>query len=113
MLRNLKEGDRYVVNHGEGLTAVDFDDHISLAEKEGVGMTGRGGLARGRCSGMYEAEGRSCYVYIALRTKTLATLKEEVRSYRWTTEGLLVGAYATVVGYEEEDLVQNDASAKE
>ncbi|RRT63626.1 hypothetical protein B296_00017036 [Ensete ventricosum] len=23
---NLKEGDRYVVNHGEGLTVVDFDE---------------------------------------------------------------------------------------
>ncbi|RWV93817.1 hypothetical protein GW17_00043697 [Ensete ventricosum] len=41
MPMNLKEGDRYVVNHGEGLTAVDFSDHVSLAEKEGAGMTVR------------------------------------------------------------------------
>ncbi|RWV95232.1 hypothetical protein GW17_00042153 [Ensete ventricosum] len=38
---NLKEGDRYVVNYGEGLTAVDFGGHVSLAEKEGVGMVER------------------------------------------------------------------------
>ncbi|RWW64879.1 hypothetical protein BHE74_00027845 [Ensete ventricosum] len=45
------EGDRYVVNHDEGLTTVDFGDHVSLAEKESAGMAGmagRGGLARGR-----------------------------------------------------------------
>ncbi|RWW45524.1 hypothetical protein BHE74_00048623, partial [Ensete ventricosum] len=41
MLMNLKEGDRYVVNHDEGLTVVDFDDHVSLAEKEGAGMAKR------------------------------------------------------------------------
>ncbi|RWW61445.1 hypothetical protein BHE74_00031506 [Ensete ventricosum] len=37
---NLKEGDRYVVNHGEGLTAVDFSGHVSLVEKESAGMAG-------------------------------------------------------------------------
>ncbi|RWW72871.1 hypothetical protein BHE74_00019297 [Ensete ventricosum] len=37
----MKEGDRYVVNHGEGLTVVDFDDHVSLAEKEGASMAER------------------------------------------------------------------------
>ncbi|RWW52383.1 hypothetical protein BHE74_00041194 [Ensete ventricosum] len=36
MPMNLKEGDRYVVNHGEGLTAVGVGDHGSLAEKEGA-----------------------------------------------------------------------------
>ncbi|RWW46853.1 hypothetical protein BHE74_00047197 [Ensete ventricosum] len=36
---NLKEGDRYVVNHGEGLTTIDFGSYVSLAEKEGTGMT--------------------------------------------------------------------------
>ncbi|RZS00965.1 hypothetical protein BHM03_00030756 [Ensete ventricosum] len=41
MPMNLKERDRYVVNHGEGLTAVDFDDHVSLVEKEGAGMAER------------------------------------------------------------------------
>ncbi|RZR72374.1 hypothetical protein BHM03_00013032 [Ensete ventricosum] len=48
MPMNLKEGDRYVVNHGEGLTTVDFGDYISLVEKESAGMAGmagRGGLA--------------------------------------------------------------------
>ncbi|RWW09877.1 hypothetical protein GW17_00026613 [Ensete ventricosum] len=87
MSRNLKEGDHYVVNHGEGLTIVDFGGHVSLAEKEGAGMAGRGGLARGRHSSMDEVEGRSCFVSIALRKKTLAMSKEEVRSYRWTTKG--------------------------
>ncbi|RRT33315.1 hypothetical protein B296_00045970 [Ensete ventricosum] len=43
MPMNLKEGDRYVVNHGEGLTAVDFDDYISLVEKESAGMAGMAG----------------------------------------------------------------------
>ncbi|RRT83010.1 hypothetical protein B296_00018119 [Ensete ventricosum] len=42
MTMNLKEVDCYVVNHGEGLMAVDFNDHISLAEKESAGMIGRG-----------------------------------------------------------------------
>ncbi|RRT44351.1 hypothetical protein B296_00036507 [Ensete ventricosum] len=40
MSMNLKEGDRYVVNHGEGLTTVDFGSNVSLAEKlmqHGVG----------------------------------------------------------------------------
>ncbi|RRT73504.1 hypothetical protein B296_00024729 [Ensete ventricosum] len=49
MPMNLKEGDRYVVNYSEGLTAVDFDDHVSLVEKESAsmaGMVGRGDLAR-------------------------------------------------------------------
>ncbi|RZS07353.1 hypothetical protein BHM03_00038176 [Ensete ventricosum] len=27
---NLKEGDRYVVNHGEGLTAVDFSENYKV-----------------------------------------------------------------------------------
>ncbi|RRT32571.1 hypothetical protein B296_00058625 [Ensete ventricosum] len=30
--------DRYVVNCGEGLMSIDFSGHVSLAEKEGVGM---------------------------------------------------------------------------
>ncbi|RZS13764.1 hypothetical protein BHM03_00045376 [Ensete ventricosum] len=87
MLRNLKEGDRYVVNQDEGLTAVDFRGHVSLAEKEGADITGRGGLARGMRNSMDEAEGRSCSVSIALQKKTLATPKEEVRSCRWTAKG--------------------------
>ncbi|RRT75128.1 hypothetical protein B296_00002388 [Ensete ventricosum] len=41
MPMNLKEGYHYVVNHGEGLTAVDFGSHVSLAEKEGAGMAER------------------------------------------------------------------------
>ncbi|RWW16143.1 hypothetical protein GW17_00019986 [Ensete ventricosum] len=86
MSRNLQERDRYVVNHGEGLTTIDFDCHVSLAE-EGVGMAGRGGLAWGRGSSMDEAKRISCYVSIALWKKTMATLKEEVRSYRWIAEG--------------------------
>ncbi|RWW38843.1 hypothetical protein BHE74_00055887 [Ensete ventricosum] len=54
MPMNLKEGDCYVVNHSEGLTAVDFGGHVSLAEKEGAGMaerrsdTGHAGCSRGR-----------------------------------------------------------------
>ncbi|RRT53224.1 hypothetical protein B296_00010321 [Ensete ventricosum] len=38
------KGGRSVVNRGEGLTAIDFGSHVSLAEKEGAGMTGKGGL---------------------------------------------------------------------
>ncbi|RRT65557.1 hypothetical protein B296_00020346 [Ensete ventricosum] len=33
MLMNLKERDRFVVNHGEGLTVVDFGCYVSVAEK--------------------------------------------------------------------------------
>ncbi|RWW58091.1 hypothetical protein BHE74_00035076 [Ensete ventricosum] len=39
--------DRYVVNRDEGLTVVDFSDHVSLAKKEGAGMVGRGDPAWG------------------------------------------------------------------
>ncbi|RRT61845.1 hypothetical protein B296_00038361 [Ensete ventricosum] len=77
MSRNLKEGYHYVVNHGEGLTIVDFGGHVSLAEKEGACMVGRGGLARGKRSSVDEVEGRSCSVSIAPRKKMLAMLKEE------------------------------------
>ncbi|RWV78569.1 hypothetical protein GW17_00060437 [Ensete ventricosum] len=41
MPTNLKEGDRYVVNHDEGLTAIDFDGHVSLVEKESASMAER------------------------------------------------------------------------
>ncbi|RZS29185.1 hypothetical protein BHM03_00062893 [Ensete ventricosum] len=41
MSMNLKEEDRYVVNHGEGLILVDFDDHVNLAKKEGADMAKR------------------------------------------------------------------------
>ncbi|RRT51184.1 hypothetical protein B296_00044861 [Ensete ventricosum] len=41
MQMNMKEGDRYVVNHGEGLTIVDFGGHVSLVEKEGAGIAER------------------------------------------------------------------------
>ncbi|RWW00724.1 hypothetical protein GW17_00036297 [Ensete ventricosum] len=34
MPMNLKERDRYVVNHDEGLTVVDFDGYVILAEKK-------------------------------------------------------------------------------
>ncbi|RRT41113.1 hypothetical protein B296_00052554 [Ensete ventricosum] len=33
MLMNLKEKDRYVANHDEGLTLVDFGNYVILAEK--------------------------------------------------------------------------------
>ncbi|RZR93545.1 hypothetical protein BHM03_00022079 [Ensete ventricosum] len=39
--------DRYIVNRDEGLTVVDFSDHVSLAKKEGAGMVGRGDPAWG------------------------------------------------------------------
>ncbi|RRT65655.1 hypothetical protein B296_00011419 [Ensete ventricosum] len=56
MSMNLKEGDRCVVNHGEGLMAVNFDSHVSLVEKEGACMAGEGYLTRGRHSIMDGAE---------------------------------------------------------
>ncbi|RWV86216.1 hypothetical protein GW17_00051912 [Ensete ventricosum] len=54
MLVNLKEGDRYIVNHNEDLMAIDFSGYVSLAEKEDVGMARRGDLARGRPVGEEE-----------------------------------------------------------
>ncbi|RRT70983.1 hypothetical protein B296_00033308 [Ensete ventricosum] len=48
MPMNLKEGDCYVVNHGEDLTTVDFNGYVSLAEKEDVGMVGRRDPTRDR-----------------------------------------------------------------
>ncbi|RWW46099.1 hypothetical protein BHE74_00047995 [Ensete ventricosum] len=62
MPMNLKEGGRYVVNHGEGLAAVNFSGHVSLVEKEGAGM----------------AERRSDMGH--------AQQKEWSISYRWTVE---------------------------
>ncbi|RRT39172.1 hypothetical protein B296_00047505 [Ensete ventricosum] len=56
MPMNLKEGDRYVVNHGEDPTTVDFGDYVSLAEKEDGDIARRGDLARGRCSRIDRAE---------------------------------------------------------
>ncbi|RWV80885.1 hypothetical protein GW17_00057767, partial [Ensete ventricosum] len=50
MSMNLKEEDRYVINHGEDLTAVDFGSYVSLIEKEDIGMTRREDLARGKHS---------------------------------------------------------------
>ncbi|RZR88237.1 hypothetical protein BHM03_00015778 [Ensete ventricosum] len=53
---NLKEGDRYVVNHGEDMTIVDFGGYVSLAEKEDAGMAGRGNLTWDKRSRIDEAE---------------------------------------------------------
>ncbi|RWW81085.1 hypothetical protein BHE74_00010546 [Ensete ventricosum] len=53
---NLKEGDRYVVNHGEDLTTIDFGSYVSLAKKEDAGIAGRGDPARGRRNRMDRAE---------------------------------------------------------
>ncbi|RZS00752.1 hypothetical protein BHM03_00030520 [Ensete ventricosum] len=36
MIMNLKDGSRYIINRNEDLTAIDFDDDVSLAEKEAV-----------------------------------------------------------------------------
>ncbi|RZS01621.1 hypothetical protein BHM03_00031512 [Ensete ventricosum] len=103
MPMNLKEGDRYVVNHGEDLTAVDFGDYVSLAEKEDVDMAGRGDLARGRRNRMDRAEAvagqrkrgdldgrkrrsndynrsRGCSIFVALRKKMLTTSKERLEA---------------------------------
>ncbi|RWV96748.1 hypothetical protein GW17_00040517 [Ensete ventricosum] len=105
MPMNLKEGDCYVVNHGEDLTTVDFNGYVSLAEKEDVGMVRRRDPARDRRNKMDGAEtvvgqrkqgdldGRKrrsdgysiksirCSIFIALRKKMLTTSKEKVRSY--------------------------------
>ncbi|RZS27098.1 hypothetical protein BHM03_00060529 [Ensete ventricosum] len=110
MPMNLKEEDCYVINHGENLTAVDFDSYVSLIEKEDTGMARRADLARGRHSRMDEAEviarqrkrgdldgrkrrsdgysrrSRRCFVSVALWNKMLVTSKEKVRSYRWLAE---------------------------
>ncbi|RWV82681.1 hypothetical protein GW17_00055798 [Ensete ventricosum] len=53
---NLKEGDRYVINHGEDMTVVDFGGYVSLAEKEDAGMAGRGNLTWDKRSRIDEAE---------------------------------------------------------
>ncbi|RWW61152.1 hypothetical protein BHE74_00031802 [Ensete ventricosum] len=45
MTMNLKEGSRCAVNHNEDLTAIDFDDDVSLAEKEVIMLsTARGAV---------------------------------------------------------------------
>ncbi|RZS21705.1 hypothetical protein BHM03_00054393 [Ensete ventricosum] len=95
MLMNFKKGDRYVVNHGEDLTTVDFGNYVSLAEKEDVDMAGRGDPTRGRRRDLdgkkkrsdgYSRRSRGCSVYVALRKKILAISKEKVRNCHWTTE---------------------------
>ncbi|RWW89040.1 hypothetical protein BHE74_00002058 [Ensete ventricosum] len=115
MSMNLKEEDRYVINHGEDLTAVDFGSYVSLIEKEDIGMTRREDLARGKHSIMdgakvvarqrkrgdldgskrrsdgYSRRSRRCSVSIALWNKMLATSKEKVRSSRLETAAVAVG----------------------
>ncbi|RWW07762.1 hypothetical protein GW17_00028839 [Ensete ventricosum] len=44
---NLKEGDRYVVNHGECLMIVDFGGYVRLAEKRS--QDGKGGRQQHDC----------------------------------------------------------------
>ncbi|RWV87767.1 hypothetical protein GW17_00050207 [Ensete ventricosum] len=95
MLMNLKERDRYVVNHGKDLTTVDFGGYVSLAEKEDVDMAGRGDLTRGRRRDLdgkkrrsdgYSRRSRGCFVYVALQKKILAMSKEKLRNCHWTAE---------------------------
>ncbi|RWW79116.1 hypothetical protein BHE74_00012611 [Ensete ventricosum] len=102
MPMNLKEGDCYVVNHGEDLTTVDFNGYVSLAEKEDVGMVGRRDPARDRRNKMdgvetvvgqrkqgdldgrkrrsdgYSIKSIRCSIFIALRKKMLTTSKEKL-----------------------------------
>ncbi|RWW11033.1 hypothetical protein BHE74_00036728 [Ensete ventricosum] len=40
MPMNLKEGDSYVVNYGEGLTVVDFGGHVRPTVKGGAAAWG-------------------------------------------------------------------------
>ncbi|RWW77677.1 hypothetical protein BHE74_00014148 [Ensete ventricosum] len=44
MPMNLKEGDRYFVNSDEGLTVLDFDDYVILAEKRPLYCEPRDGV---------------------------------------------------------------------
>ncbi|RRT45103.1 hypothetical protein B296_00034511 [Ensete ventricosum] len=55
MPMNIKEGDRYVINHGEDSTTVDFGGYVSLGEKD-AGMVGRGDPAWDRHNKMDGAE---------------------------------------------------------
>ncbi|RZS24145.1 hypothetical protein BHM03_00057193 [Ensete ventricosum] len=52
----MKKGGHSSINRGEGLMTVDFDDNVSLAEKEGASMAGRGGSAWDKRSRMDGAE---------------------------------------------------------
>ncbi|RWW43996.1 hypothetical protein BHE74_00050286 [Ensete ventricosum] len=70
MPMNLKEGDRYVINHDEGLTTIDFDSHKiacsgrggrrGIGQAEGAAGTGRnssGDQIRSRSSRLGRADG--------------------------------------------------------
>ncbi|RWW67003.1 hypothetical protein BHE74_00025581 [Ensete ventricosum] len=81
------QGDRYVVNRGEGLTAVDF---------------GRGDVATAGVIGRSEGQ----------REKRCSV--EAVICCRWVGKvSLLVGADVTVVVHEKDGLVQKDTSVEE
>ncbi|RWW71271.1 hypothetical protein BHE74_00020991 [Ensete ventricosum] len=86
---NLKEGDRCVIDHGEGLTAVDFGNDVILAEKLVQHGIGAAELLEQKLSLDSESEKRRssgcsrrskyCSVSIALWKKTLATSKGHER----------------------------------
>ncbi|RWW06197.1 hypothetical protein GW17_00030490 [Ensete ventricosum] len=103
MLMNLKEGDRYVVNHDEGLTVVDFDDHVSLAEKEGAGMAKRRfGQSQVQASGrgLDDTVGNSPGVHREL-TKGLGSLpgwRKGIHRKKIETRQKIVGVAERLVG---------------
>ncbi|RWW63293.1 hypothetical protein BHE74_00029539 [Ensete ventricosum] len=80
---NLKEGGRCVVNRDEDLTVVDFDGDVSLAEKEAAVLS------------------------TAVKTKvSRRSSVEAIVDCRGVGKvSLFVGADATVVVHEEDDLV--------
>ncbi|RWW64069.1 hypothetical protein BHE74_00028717 [Ensete ventricosum] len=91
MPMNLKEEDCYVVNHVENLMVVDFDDYVSLAEKEDAGMAERGDLTRGRCSRMDGAEAPQEVENAAAGEEEEAAVRQPVGSGCDSSRALLGG----------------------
>ncbi|RZR96843.1 hypothetical protein BHM03_00025933 [Ensete ventricosum] len=119
MLMNMKEGDHYVVNRGEGLTTFDFDDDISMTE-EGAGMAGSWcGTEQTQQNGWsiscrWTTEWRIDRVGIRRRNQAVEQVqKSSSAAYGVGKVPLLVRGDAIVVVHEEDDLVQKDASTEE
>ncbi|RZS08937.1 hypothetical protein BHM03_00039973 [Ensete ventricosum] len=118
MSTNMKEGDHYVVNRGEGLTAVDFGSDVNLAEKE---WTITLELKRRSSTGQAQQNGwsRSCSWAMKVsievsdldirtrRTQGPRWQEEEVRRLQQKKQRLLCFCYIT-----EEDAGDNERKGK-
>ncbi|RWW48448.1 hypothetical protein BHE74_00045473 [Ensete ventricosum] len=97
---NRCQGDCCVVNRDEGLTTVDFGDYGSLTEKEGVGMTERGGPAQGNMDKAKAVVGQRKKVEVSdLEIMTKRTRGQEERAL--AARGPMAGRGGPTAAVEE------------